>query len=108
MFKRIVKVRADQGYRGELGALIQHFLGQQHRCVEVELSQREPGIKGFQVKSKRWIVERTWTWLENARILTRDYERLPENQEGMIYVVMIRLMRRRLTKNRRTWDSKSA
>lgn len=52
--------------------------------------------------------ERTWTWLENARILTRDYERLPENHEGMIYIVMIRLMLRRLAKNRRTWKPKNA
>jgi len=52
--------------------------------VEVEISQRPDNVKGFQVEPKRWIVERTWTWLENARILTRDYERLPEN-EGMIY-----------------------
>lgn len=107
MFKRIVKVLADQGDRGDLGALIQQFFAQQERQVEVELSQRPQDAKGFQVEPKRWIVERTWTWLENARILARDYERLPENHEGMIYVVMIRLMLRRLTKNRRTWESKS-
>ncbi|MBW4639666.1 MAG: hypothetical protein KME05_15820 [Gloeocapsa sp. UFS-A4-WI-NPMV-4B04] len=35
-------------------------------------------------------------------MLTRDYERLPENHQGMIYVVMIRLMLRRLIKNTRT------
>jgi transposase len=78
------------------------------RLVEVELSQRAADAKGFQVKSKRWIVERTWSWLENAHILMRDYERLPENHEGMMYVVMIRLMLRRLTKNRRTWNAKTA
>lgn len=107
MFQRIVKVLADQGDRGNLGALIQQFFAQQQRQVEVELSQRPQDAKGFQVEPKRSIVERTWTWLENARILARDYERLPENHEGMIYVVMIRLMLRRLTKNRRTWESKS-
>jgi transposase len=78
------------------------------RLVEVELSQRAADAKGFQVESKRWIVERTWSWLENAHILMRDYERLPENHEGMMYVVMIRLMLRRLTKNRRTWNAKTA
>lgn len=108
LFKRIVKVLADQGYRGELGALIEHFFATQQRSVELELSQRPVEAKGFQVEPKRWIVERTWTWLDNARILTRDYERLPENHEGMIYVVMIRLMLRRLTKNRRTWQPQSA
>ncbi|MGC8713707.1 MAG: transposase, partial [Leptodesmis sp.] len=48
------------------------------------------------VQPKRWIVERTWSWLENCRGLTRDDERLPENHEGMVYVGMIRLMLRRL------------
>ena len=107
-FKRIVKVLADQGYRGDLGALIEHFFAQQQRSVKLELSQRATATKGFQVEPKRWIVERTWTWLENARALTRDYETLPENHEGMIYVVMIRLMLRRLTNNRRTRQLKPA
>lgn len=107
-FGRIVKVLADQGYRGDLGALIGHFFATPERSVEVELSQRATETKGFQVEPKRWIVERTWTWLENARALTRDYETLPENHEGMIYVVMIRLMLRRLTNNRRTRKLKLA
>ena len=106
LYERIVKVLADQGYRGELAMLIQQAFGE--RQVKLEISQRPEGTKGFQVEPKRWIVERTWTWLENARILTRDYERLPENHEGMIYVVMIRLMLRRLTKNRRRWKSQTA
>ncbi len=80
----------------------------EQRQVEVEISQRAEDAKGFQVEPQRWIVERTWIWLENARILNRDYERLPENHEGMIYIVMIRLMLRRLTKNKRTWDRKTA
>lgn len=107
MFKRIVKVLADRGYQGALGELIKTFFAPQERQVVVEMSQRPTGAKGFQVERKRWIVERTWTWLDNARSLTRDYERLPENHEGMIYVVMIRLMLRRLAKNRRTWASKT-
>ncbi len=108
MYQRIVKVLADKGYRGEFGELIAHFFADQGRQVEVEISQRPSDVKGFQVEPKRWIVERTWTWLENARILTRDYERLPENHEGMIYVVMIRLMLRRLAQNRRTWNPETA
>lgn len=107
MFKRIVKVLADRGYQGALGGLIKTFFAPQQRQVVVEISQRPTDAKGFQVERKRWIVERTWTWLNNARILTRDYERLPENHEGMIYVVMIRLMLRRLAKNQRTWESKT-
>ena len=84
MDQRLVKVLADKGYRGDLGALLSNFFASQGRQVEVEISQRPAVAKGFQVEPKRWIVERTWTWLDNARILARDYERLPENHEGMI------------------------
>lgn len=107
-FKRIVKVLADQGDRGDLGTLRAHFFGQQQRQVKLELSQRPSEAKGFQVEQKRGIVERTWSWLDKARILTRDDERLPENPEEMIYVVIIRLRLRRLTKTRRTWETKTA
>lgn len=106
MYERIAKVLADQGYRGGLATKLKQAFDD--RQLEVELSVRSPQTKGFQLEPKRWIVERTWTWLDNARILTRDYERLPENHEGMIYVVMIRLMLRRLAKNRRTWEPKTA
>ncbi|MDX2242776.1 MAG: transposase [Leptolyngbyaceae cyanobacterium bins.302] len=54
------------------------------------------------------MVERTWAWLENARGLVRDYERLPENHEAMVYIAMIRLMLRRLESNRRSWKQKTA
>lgn len=108
MYERIAKVLADKGYRGALKALISNAFDTEERSVEVEISQREDGAKGFELEPKRWIVERTWTWLENARALTRDYETLPENHEAMVYVVMIRLMLRRLTNNRRTRKPKTA
>jgi transposase len=45
---------------------------------------------------KRWIVERTFSWLSQNRRLSKDYERLPESSEAFIYVAMSRLMARRL------------
>ena len=45
---------------------------------------------------KRWIVERTFSWLSQNRRLSKDYERLPESGEAFIYVAMSRLMVRRL------------
>jgi putative transposase len=53
----------------------------------------------FKVEPLRWVIERTRFWLDNARSLTRDYEQLPENYAGMVYIVIIRLMLRQLTKN---------
>ncbi len=49
--------------------------------------------------AKRWIVERTFSWLSQNRRLSKDYERLPESAEAFIYVAMSRLMARRLARS---------
>ena len=95
-FSRISKILGDKGYRSKAEA---ERLKRDYDC-ELEISLRHE--QGFEVEPKRWIVERTLAWLDNARALCRDYEGLPENHEGMVYVVMIRLMLRRLCRNRRT------
>ena len=51
---------------------------------------------GFQVLPKRWIVERTFGWLNRSRRLSKDYEALPLVSENMVYIAMIRLMLKRL------------
>jgi putative transposase len=45
---------------------------------------------------KRWAVERTNAWVTRNRRMARDYERLTETSESVIYVLMIRLGLRRL------------
>ncbi|UBF25975.1 transposase [Kovacikia minuta CCNUW1] len=97
----MAKILADQGYQGDLEVDIEAVYGVVFEGVKQE-------GKGFSVQPQRWIVERTWAWLENGRALTRDYERLPENHEGMVYIAMIRLMLRRLENNRRRWKQKTA
>ncbi len=47
---------------------------------------------------KRWIVERTFSWLSQNRRTSKDHERLPESAEAFIYVAMSRLMARRLAR----------
>ena len=48
---------------------------------------------------KRWVVERTFSWLGQNRRLSKDYERLPESAEAFIYAAMSRLMARRLARS---------
>jgi putative transposase len=69
------------------------------RKIRVEQVLRSDAGKGFAVLPKRWIVERTFGWLNRNRRLAKDYEALPETSEAMIYAVMIRLMLVRLGKN---------
>ena len=54
------------------------------------------GQVGFVVQPKRWIVERTFGWLNRSRRLSKDYERTTESSEAFIKVAMIHLMARRL------------
>jgi len=54
------------------------------------------GQKGFVVQPKRWIVERTFGWLNRSRRLSKDYERTTASSEAFIKVAMIHLMVRRL------------
>ncbi|MFL6257885.1 MAG: transposase, partial [Pyrinomonadaceae bacterium] len=51
---------------------------------------------GFTPLPRRWVVERTFSWLYQSRRLSTDYERLGETSEALILVAMTRLMLRRL------------
>lgn len=92
---RLVKILADQSYRGAIAVLLQQAFGCKFELTE-KLGQ------GFVVEPWRWVVERTFAWLDNARRLCRDYEELPEHHESFIYLAMIRLMLRKLSHNQRT------
>lgn len=64
----------------------------------------EPVVKpkeqvGFAVQPRRWVVERTFAWLCRGRRLSKDYEKLPETSESVVYIGSIRLMLKRLAKN---------
>jgi putative transposase len=52
--------------------------------------------QGFLVLPRRWVVERTFAWLGQARRLAKDYERLPETAVAMIHAAMSRILLRRL------------
>ena len=46
----------------------------------------------------RWVLERTFAWLGQARRLAKDYERLPETAVAMIHASMSRTMPCRLAR----------
>lgn len=89
---RLYLVWADGGYSGQ--PFLQWAMDTFRLIVEVVL--RPEQTKGFVLVKKRWVVERTFGWWNWYRRLSKDYERLPETAETMIYIAMIRLMLRRL------------
>jgi putative transposase len=54
--------------------------------------------RGFVVLPRRWVVERTFSWLSQNRRMSKDYERLCATAEAFVYVAMTRLMVRRLAR----------
>jgi len=51
---------------------------------------------GFTLLPRRWVVERTFAWLNQARRLSKAYERLTRIDETWIYIAMTRIMLNRL------------
>ncbi len=45
---------------------------------------RPVNVRGFVVLPKRWIVERTFAWMNRLRRLSEDYERLTESSEAVM------------------------
>jgi putative transposase len=96
LFGRLQIIWADGGYAGALVAWVKGLrpFGKLHLSVV----RRSDDAKGFQLVKKRWIVERTFSWLYKSRRLSRDYEQRVDHSESHIYVCMSRLMLRRLAK----------
>ena len=84
---------ADGGYAGKLIGWAKQI------CNWIlEIVKRSDDVKGFQVLPRRWVVERTFGWLNRYRRLSKDYEGLTETSESMIYAAMAHIMVRRLSR----------
>jgi putative transposase len=84
-------VWADGGYAGKLIAWLRRCCG-----WLLEIVKRNEAVKGWQLLPRRWVVERTISWLNGYRRLSRDYEYWPETSEAFIQIAMIHLMLHRL------------
>lgn len=106
-FPKLSHLWADAGYRGAaLREWLTEGLGLTLEIVQPRRRWRwvPPGEEppplpaGFEVIKSRWVVERTFAWISRNRRMGKDYEFLAETTEALIYIVMIRLMLKRLAK----------
>ena len=64
--------------------------------LKMEAVLRPPSSKGFVLLPKRWVVERTFSWLSRCRRLAREYEVQMQHSQAFIYLAMSKLMLDRL------------
>ena len=85
---------ADGGYAGKLVDWARESFG-----VTVEIVKKLEGQRGFAVLPRRWVVERTFSWITKCRRLACDYERTVAHSEAMVQWAMVGLMVRRLARD---------
>lgn len=91
--KKLRLIWVDGGYRGQLLDWVAD------RCrFRLQTVLRSDDQKGFAVLPRRWVVERTFAWLNHHRRLSKDYEGLTSSSEAMILIAMTRVMLRRLAR----------
>jgi hypothetical protein len=65
--------------------------------VELEIVKRTDKAGGFKVLRRRWVIERTFSWLRRNRRLMAHYEALVMIAVGFAKLAMIGVMLKRLT-----------
>jgi transposase len=98
LYPFLLKLYADGGYQGPR---FQAGLRRACRKVEVEIVKRSDqatssASRGFTVLPKRWIVERTFAWLNRCRRLAKDWECHSRKALAFLHWASVRLMIRKL------------
>jgi transposase len=84
---KIIKVFADGGYQGE--TLFNKVRDSFQYVLEI-IKRNELGV--FKILPKRWIVERTFSWIDTNRRTAKSYERLNDTVEAITQIAAIRIM----------------
>ena len=96
LYPFLLKLFADGGYQGPV---FQKAMTTIMAQVNVEIVKRSDQVKGFVVLPKRWVVERTFAWLNRCRRLAKDWECLNRKARAFLLFASVRLMLRRLARS---------
>src|SRR5438034_1536922 len=93
-FPRLHHIFADRVYRGEQ---LRNAIADCGPWT-IEIVQRPPGVKGFQLLPRRWVVERTLAWTGRCRRLAKDFEATTASATAWVQLANLRLLSRRLAR----------
>lgn len=87
---RVIKLLVDNGYSGDnFAAAVLHTIG-----ATVEVAKRSE-LHTFAVIPKRWLVERSFAWLDKCRRLWKNCERKLNTSLQMVVLAFLVLLLRR-------------
>jgi putative transposase len=93
-FPKLGYIFADRIYRGEQ---LRNAIADCGPWT-IEIVERPPGVKGFQLLPRRWVIERTFAWLGRSRRLAKDFEASIASATAWLVLASIRLLSRRLAR----------
>lgn len=82
-------IKADKGYRGEIETLLTTYTSARLECVKSNF-----GTPDFIPTHGRWVVERTFSWLDTYRRMTRNYEKKLLVSRHMTILAFVAMMLR--------------
>ena len=80
------KIMGDKSYRGTFAEAVEQM------GVIFENPQRKDGTKGFVVGAKRWVVERTFAWLNFFRRVVVDVEHTIQSSVSFLLLANISMV----------------
>jgi putative transposase len=86
----------DGGYQGDEA---QRAAFEASRITITVVKRTDKEVKGFIVLPKRWVVERTFGWINRARRLAKDFEATAESALAWLQMALVFLIIRRLARN---------
>ena len=65
----------------------------------IQIVKRSDTAKGFEVIPRRWVVERTFAWLNRCRRLAKDWEKTIASSQAWIFIAHIRTLTRSIARH---------
>ena len=90
LYPSIKGIYGDSGYRGTFVDEVKNVVN-----LSVDIVQRKQK-KSWEELPKRWIVERTFSWLNSTRRLSKDYEITTGSAESMVMLSYVYTLLKRL------------
>lgn len=93
-FPTLRHIFADRVYRGDK---LKNAIAEFGRWT-IEIVTRSEQVGTFKPEPKRWVIERTFAWLNRNRRLAKDFERTIASAEAWFLIAHVNLLTRRLAR----------